>query len=697
MQWIVNNPNIFVDYATKQTRSFTKEELLAMLYGKARLATLQTNESLALNLSGGNGMVQNNLIANFDTRDVKDIQAKIQHIQDIERDTSFKGEFTRQMVIGMARLEGIPDEIIATMYWKLSIDEILIPKIQKILKTRNIGLIDCSLNDVTLSEQDRNLLIYTKLFLHEKDVDEKEDRITDQSMKSEYYTVDKEGKLKINKYGIKSYELAINCAYQLYQKDFHNIKPENSKTRHIRLTYQEDIEALYTNEWLVLSDGSVIDAWVKSHILSLTRAIMHIQSHKKLDYTGTKHDPAWFQTYEPWGNALAIFEKAFNDQRRLEARIIRDKEISQRWIKDSEGEEIKREPTNYDGENYSWSLKNLTFGWVNGIDFSGRMKSFPGSVWKLIHTPKYKHGKYITDNGAVTFHTKSNGDSCKVFTQMINNIDDRDLSRVRLDIKWDESRRVFLENIENIEKDWNKYSFNFKKESIESLWLVNDKLEHLYKNNDFAKAIYESQDSSEARKPSNTKTWAWYEEFKMILPSWTEVQIRTKEQLNDGKLAPIAHNELGKKWHWIYDGHKWINTLLRLYNELIPLDDTAANVIDNAINNAMEQEELYLWWKFTLEEHDMTDFNPWYAIYQQLIDKDWSNKESQYDYFNEDESQNRKLQCKQIMYKNILGKYVIIHHDWLKYLVPIESEKRYDNWFIEIYEEYLKRKKEKRK
>ena len=90
MQWIVNNPNIFVDYATKQTRSCTKEELLAMLYGKARLATLQTNESLALNLSGGNGMVQNNLIANFDTRDVKDIQAKIQHIQDIERDTSFK-------------------------------------------------------------------------------------------------------------------------------------------------------------------------------------------------------------------------------------------------------------------------------------------------------------------------------------------------------------------------------------------------------------------------------------------------------------------------------------------------------------------------------------------------------------------------------------------------------------------------------
>ncbi len=669
----------FTTFAEKQTKNNTPDALAAILYACQRLSS--DSQDLITACTG------NDLIANFRKEDITKIKNRVEKLSKIEKDLEFKKEFTRQMVIGMARLEWVPDATIAKIYEVKDIKSVMIPSVQEILKKRHIGLIDCNLDDVTLSPKDRNLLIYTKLFLHEQCGN----TIADSNMteNSKYYELDNQGALIIKPYGIASYRQAINCAYQMYQESFHGIPPEESTKRYIVLESQEDIENIYESWNLVLHDGSIINEEQKSHILSITRAIMHIQSHKRLDYTIGRHNPGGLITYEYWENAIKLFEKAFDAQMERESEIMRTEEIERRWIKNSEGENISRNPTAYNWKSHSRLFKNMKIGNNIDVEFSGRIKSFHSSVWKLINTPKYKHGKHMTDNGAVTFHTKGHENSCQVFMHMINSIDSNDLTNVKLDIKWDLSWSEFLEHIESVEKSEDGYSFRLNEESIDSFWIKEEKLKYLYKNKQFAKSIYEAKNNWESKKTDNRKTGIGYEEFKLIMPSGTEVQIRTKEQINNGNLAPIAHNELGERWHWIYDGYKWIEILLRLHNEIIPIgDNTTSNVIDHLVDNAMKQEEHYLRWKFAMEwGKDMSAFNPWYAIYGQL-----TSKNGQYDYFNADRAGNRKYRCKQAMYRNILKKYVIVSHNGVKYLVPIKSEKRYDDWLIEIYKEYMKKK-----
>lgn len=141
---------------------------------------------------------------------------------DFCNDENYKRRYTQQLVIGMARLEWVPANIIDKVYWK----NIQINKdMQEVFRNNNLTLMDLTSRDVILWQKEKQLFLYTMLFLHDW-----ENKNTDNARESWYYKV-KEWEIEIKEYGVKSFEQAFNCGWQMYNDFFWN--KEEKKIFHI--------------------------------------------------------------------------------------------------------------------------------------------------------------------------------------------------------------------------------------------------------------------------------------------------------------------------------------------------------------------------------------------------------------------------------------------------------------------------------
>ena len=515
----------------------------------------------------------------------------------------YKKWYTQQLVVGMARMEWVQVSTITKIYWgSVSIDE----EMQKVFKENNLTLMDLSSKDVILWEKEKELFIYTMLFLH---TGEKKWELRH---KSAYYNI-KEWWVEITEYWIKSFEQAFNCAWQIYNELFyHGVGLPSSFLPHHTINTIDDIYNLYDSNTVITYSNDKIDAHQLSWILNITRALLHIQAHKQLDYVRwVIHDPASFIRYKKGKTYKEIYWSQIDEVRDWEVKALWDEELSKLDIKDSKWQKIQsRTPSTYDPDNKSWSIKDCVFNDTQ-TTFSWRSKWLVSWIMKLVNDPRFKKGKSVTDSLWNSFYVKNKEDWLKIWLGLIEQLPEHIVDDARIEIKWEVSWKILLDKIS---KDWNLFDVPQIKENLKPYGIWWERVSLLLRNKNF-NILLQQQLNIFSKEVYNEKTRYWYEEFKLVTTTGTEYQISEKK--NDDIIS------LNERWFWnhgIYDFKKLMEFILRPNNHSMVLWH---DIIKNMIKWALDKEESYLInraktaWIITTK--NKKDFNPWSAILHQLL------------------------------------------------------------------------------
>lgn len=277
-----------------------------------------------------------------------------EHVKDVLNNEQYKEWYSQQMIMGVALMEGIHPEVIQHLYnQNITINE----EMQNIFQKNNVTLMDLSYNDVKFSEKDKQLFLYTMLFLHDG-----EEINPEQLYKSKYYTVENNN-IFITEYGIKSFEQAFNCAWQIYNELFGN---HELMLPHFPIKNEQEIYDLYKNKTSIESNGHTLDKEDKPLVLNITRALLHIQAHKKLDYTDNEHDPAGTIKYHEGMSWRDTYGEQINKVRDLEVKNFFASEINLLKMYD-ENNHLKnhRTPETYNAVSKSWLFKDIIFNNVH--------------------------------------------------------------------------------------------------------------------------------------------------------------------------------------------------------------------------------------------------------------------------------------------------------------------------------------------
>ena len=520
---------------------------------------------------------------------------------DIFQDESYKKRYTQQLVMGMARLEWVSENIIEKIYSEnIQIDK----NMQDVFKKNNLTLMDLTSRDVIFSQKEKELFLYTMLFLHDW-----ENKNTDNARESWYYKI-KEWWVEIKEYGIKSFEQAFNCGWQIYNEFFWD-KEDKKNMPHHPINSVDDIYLLYDSKTSIDYNWKTIDSHTLAWILNITRSLLHIQAHKHLDYIrGKIHDPESFVKYKKGKYWKEIYWTQIDEVRDWEISALWRDEISSLDMRDMSGNIIKeRSPSFYSADTKSWHLQSIVF---NGVEtsFSWRSKWLTSWIMKLINDPKYKKWKDVTDSLWNSFYVKNKKDWLKIWLWLINQLPEKLIDGARLDIKWSESWEIL---IDEISKDWKLLSFSDIKINLSKYGIFHEKIDLLLRNKSFRKNLEEKLNNTNELK--NNKTAKWYEEFKIVTTTWTEYQISEK---SDDMI--VSKNEFGLWNHGIYNINKLMELLLRPNNHTMILWH---NTIENIINNAFDEEEFYLKERakkiWIINNRNSHTFNPRNAILNQLL------------------------------------------------------------------------------
>jgi hypothetical protein len=513
----------------------------------------------------------------------------------------YKKWYTQQLVIGMARLEWIAENVIEKIYWKyVEIHE----EMQDVFKKNNLTLMDLTTKEVVFEQKEKELFLYTMLFLHDW-----EDKNTDKAKESWYYKVD-EGKIEFKEYWIKSFEQAFNCGWQIYNEFFWS-KEDKKNLPHHPINSVDDIYSLYDTKTSLNYNWKIIDSHTLAWILNITRALLHVQAHKHLDYIRwEKHDPASFIKYKQWKHWKEIYWTQIDEVRDWEIESLWRTEISHLGLLDKNWKTIiERSPSIYDGDTKSWHLKDTIFNDVK-TTFSWRSKWLTSRIMKLINDPRYKKWKDVTDSLWNSFYVENKEAWLKVWLWLIEKLPEKLIDGARLDIKWSESWDVLMKEIAN---DGTLLDPEAIKENLSCYGISKNKVSLLLRNKWFNKQLHERLNNTNNLK--NDKTVQWYEEFKIVTTTGTEYQI--SEKSND---MIVSKNEFGLWNHGIYNIKKLMELLLRPDNHTMVLWH---NTIENIINNALDEEEFYLQERakkmWLIDDNNIHQFNPRYAIWNQLL------------------------------------------------------------------------------
>lgn len=181
---------------------------------------------------------------------------------------------------------------------------------------------------------------------------------------TKYYKI-QEGSIDITPYGRKSYEQAFNCAWQIYN-DIYGKTTERKP--HYAIHSEEDIYNLYKDKETLSSHGNHIDKEEKTLVLNMTRALLHMQAHKKFDYTNGSHDPEGNIQYHEGRDRKEIYGEQINILRDKEVLNFFTNEVSYLNMKDNDGNTSNlRTPDTYDAKSKSWIFKDIIF---NGVSCS---------------------------------------------------------------------------------------------------------------------------------------------------------------------------------------------------------------------------------------------------------------------------------------------------------------------------------------
>lgn len=525
-------------------------------------------------------------------------------LSDILQQEDYKKRYTQQLVIGMARMEWVHENTINKIYSNaVVIDE----NMQKIFKDNNLTLMDLSSKDVMLWKKEKELFVYTMLFLHNGE------NSWELRHESDYYTV-YEWWVEIKEYWIKSFEQAFNCAWQIYNELFYYNK-DGRGIPHQAINCIDDIYKLYDSSTVLTYQDRKIDAHQLSWILNVTRTLLHIQAHKHLDYIRWEiHDPASFVKYKKGKKYQDIYWSQIDEVRDYEVKELRDSELAQLTILDSKWERIKsRSPWIYNADIKAWTIQNCVFNWTN-TTFTWRSKGLISWIMKLINDPRFKKWKTVTDSLWNSFYVKNKEDGLRVRLWLIDQLPEHLIDGQRIEIKWDESWRTLLNYIS---RDWSLLPQETIIKNLSVLWISKEKILLLFRNKHFFSLLTKNLQDS-IKDVYNDKTRIWYEEFKLVTKTWTEYQISEKKDEH-----VITQNE---RWSWnhgIYDFKKLMEFILRPNNNSMVLWH---DIIKNIIKWALDREYGYLLNrakvnKFITKENEK-DFNPWSAIMHQLMDED---------------------------------------------------------------------------
>ena len=570
---------------------------------------------------------------------------------EIFEDKEFKKRYTKQLVIGMARLEWIPDNIIEKIYWE---DIIIDEEMQNIFKINNLTFMDLTSCDVSFEEKEKELFVYTMLFLHDW-----ENKNIDKANESWYYKVSGWG-VEIKEYGIKSFEQAFNCGFQIYNEFFWNNK-DKEIIFHYPINSIDDIYALYDNTETLIYNWKIIDSHTLAWILNITRALLHVQAHKHLDYIRWEiHDPASFIKYKKGQHWKYIYWPQIDEVRDWEIESLWRNEISTLEMKDKNGKKIKERSTKfYSADTKSWYLQDVFFNDVE-TSFSWRSKWLTSWVMKLVNDPKYKKWKDVTDSLWNSFYVKNKEDWLKVWLWLIEKLPERLVDGARFDIKWSQSWNIL---IDKISKNGELLQKSIIYNNLKDYNISNEKIDLLLRNRSFRINLNERLRNINELK--NTKTVQWYEEFKLVTTNWTEYQISEK---SDDMIT--SYNEFGLWNHGIYNIKKLMELLLRPDNHTIVLWH---DIIENIINNALDEEEFYIKQKaykmWIINDDNSNNFNPRNAISNQLLYDDMVNntsldstiinqiKDQRNDFFSGKKEKSREL-VKEFIYNMINKEYI---------------------------------------
>ena len=524
---------------------------------------------------------------------------------DIFEDKDYKKRYTRQLVIGMACLEWVPENIIDKIYGE---NVFISREMQDVLQKNNLTFMDLTARDVLFSDKDKQLFLYTMLFLHDW-----ENRNTDKARESWYYKIN-EWWVEFKQYGIKSFEQAFNCGWQIYNEFFWD-KDDKKTLPHYTINSIDDIYSLYSPSTTIDYNWKKVDSHTLAGILNITRSLLHIQAHKHLDYIRWElHDPESFVKYQKGQHWKDIYGAQIDEVRDWEVAALWNNELSYLNMSDSKWDIIKeRTPDVYSANTKSWYMNWIKFNDVI-TTFSWRSKWLKSWVMKLINDPKYKKWKDVTDSLWNSFYVKNKEDWLKVWLWLIEQLPEKMIDGARLDIKWTESWDVFIKNIAENNK---LYWMDDIKKNLKKYWISEQKLDLLFRNKSFKNSIEQQLNKKNLLK--NGKTVQWYEEFKIVTIQGTEYQISERK---DNTI--MNYNEFGLWNHGVYNIKKLIELLLRSNNHTMKLWH---DVLENIIESALNEEENYLrekWIKSWIINSNNTDkFNPWNAISNQLVYNDW--------------------------------------------------------------------------
>ncbi len=524
-------------------------------------------------------------------------------------DNDFKKRYTQQLTIGSACLEWVPEKIIDKVYGaNVPIDK----EMQKIFKHNHLTFMDLTGREVVFWKKERELFLYSMLFLHDW-----ENKNIDQANESWYYKVN-EWFIEIKKYGVKSYEQAFNCGFQIYNEFFWHNK-DNADIFHHPINSVDDIYALYDNTITLHYNWKNIDSHTLAWILNITRALLHIQAHKHLDYIRWEiHDPASFIKYKKGIHWKEVYGSQIDEVRDWEIASLWREELSTLDLTDTKGNNIKeRSPSFYSANTKSWHLQSIIFNDVE-TSFTWRSKWLTSWIMKLINDPKYKKWKDVTDSLWNSFYVKNKEDWLKIWLWLIEKLPEVIVDGARLDIKWTGCWVVLLKKISNNNKILDKKIIY---ENLKEYNISQTKIDLLLRNKFFLKNLDEKLYHTDTLK--NNKTAEWYEEFKIVTTNGTEYQISEK---SDDMV--MSYNEFWLWNHGIYNIKKLMELLLRPDNHTMTLwHDT----IENIITNALDEEEIYLQQKaykmWILNNENSDVFNPRNAILNQLLYDDMLHNE----------------------------------------------------------------------
>lgn len=537
--------------------------------------------------------------------------------KDILDNDEYKSRYSQQLVIGVARMEWIDRSLITSFY---DDEDIIDEKMQKLFTTNNVTLMDFSYDSLELSEEDQNLLLYSMLFVH--DGEQKNKTLATQS---EYYNI--EGKnITIKPYGIKAFEQAFNCAWQIYNEIF--FITENELPHH-DIKSKEDIIKLYKSREEIRSGTYIISKEEKPVILNLMRSLLHLQAHKRLDYIDGKHDPESLLTYEAWKSRKEIYKSKFDMMRDRSIKDFFSKEFSYLTFTNPKWERIdsKRSPNTYDWEKKSWLYKDVMFNGAK-IQFSGRSKNLQSTLIKLWSNDLYKKAKKLTDDVANSLYTENQKDSMRVWLGLIEQFPDELLKKGKFAIKWEKSWELFLEEISK-DKSWQRqFDQRIAIDNLKKYGISEHKVKQLFANDKFMWEVDKKLQGVKAGELIvNNKTNSDYEEFKLVTKTGTEYQCITKRSKDI-----ISYNE---EWLWIhsiYDMKKLIGLKMRPNNNSMTYD---AKIINKLIDGLMIVEEKNLMWKaeklWLFEHNDKILFDPWKALFYQIMRREADRQKNNLD------------------------------------------------------------------